>query len=117
VFVVETADFNDKTKVDLIGSPHSEALHVIERFHRRDFGHMDVEMTFDDPKMYTSPLLSRSRMTFLPNLTSSRCFATKMRRIASARPLTLQRVEAVGLIGWDGLDIEFRSTEAICSLA
>jgi hypothetical protein len=55
VLVVETAGFNDKTAFDTMGHPHSEALRVTERFHRRDFGHMDVEMTFDDPKMYTKP--------------------------------------------------------------
>jgi hypothetical protein len=54
-FVVETAGFNDKTALDAIGHPHSEALRVTERFHRRDFGHLDVEMTFDDPEMYTKP--------------------------------------------------------------
>jgi len=53
--VVETAGFNDKTALDQMGHPHSEALRVTERFHRRDFGHLDVEMTFDDPKMYTKP--------------------------------------------------------------
>ena len=53
--VVETAGFNDKTWLDIMGHPHSEALRVVERYHRRDFGHMDVEMTFDDPKMYTKP--------------------------------------------------------------
>jgi len=55
VFVIETRGFNDKTSLDLIGHPHSEALHVTERFRRIDFGHMDVEMTFDDPQMYTKP--------------------------------------------------------------
>ena len=53
--VVETAGFNDKTWLDLMGHPHSEALRVVERYHRRDFGHMDVEITFDDPRMYTKP--------------------------------------------------------------
>ena len=53
--VVQTAGFNDKTSLDGMGHPHSEALRVIERYHRRDFGHLDVEMTFDDPKMYTRP--------------------------------------------------------------
>jgi hypothetical protein len=53
--VVETAGFNDKTWLDIIGHPHSDALRVVERYHRPDFGHMDVEMTFDDPKMYTKP--------------------------------------------------------------
>lgn len=28
---------------------------MTERFHRRDFGHLDIEFTFDDPKMYTPP--------------------------------------------------------------
>ena len=51
--VVESAGFNDKTWLDLSGHPHSEALRIVERYHRRDFGHMDVEMTFDDPQMYT----------------------------------------------------------------
>jgi hypothetical protein len=54
-FVVETAGFNDKTSLDAAGHPHSEALRVTERFRRRDFGHLDVEMTFDDPNVYTKP--------------------------------------------------------------
>ena len=54
-FIVETAGFNDRTALDLFGHPHSEALRLTERFRRRDFGHMDVEMTFDDPVMYTRP--------------------------------------------------------------
>jgi len=53
--VVESAGFNDKTWLDVIGHPHSEALHMLERYHRRDFGHMDVEVTFDDPQMYIKP--------------------------------------------------------------
>jgi hypothetical protein len=53
--VVETTGFNDKTTLDAIGHPHSEALRIVERYQRRDFGHMDVEMTLDDPQMYTKP--------------------------------------------------------------
>jgi len=55
VFVVETAGFNDRTTLDGLGHPHSDALRVTERFRRRDFGHLDIEMTFDDPKIYTKP--------------------------------------------------------------
>jgi len=54
-FVVESAGFNDKTWLDVTGHPHSEALRMTERYRRRDFGHMDNEMTFDDPQMYTKP--------------------------------------------------------------
>jgi hypothetical protein len=57
--VVETAGFNNKTMLDTAGHPHSEGLHVTERFRRRDFGHLDVEMTFDDPTMYTKPFTVR----------------------------------------------------------
>ena len=52
--VVDTAGFNDsKTIVRGLGLlPHSDGLHIIERFRRRDFGHLDYEITIDDPKMY-----------------------------------------------------------------
>jgi hypothetical protein len=52
-FVVETRGFNDRTPIDAMGHPRSEAMHVTERYHRRDFGHLDTELTFDDPQMYT----------------------------------------------------------------
>lgn len=52
-FLVESRGFNDRTPLDAMGHPRSEAMHVTERFRRRDFGHLDVEMTFDDPEMYT----------------------------------------------------------------
>jgi hypothetical protein len=53
--VVESAGFNDKTWLDVTGHPHSEAMRLVERYHRRDFGHMDIEVTFDDRSMYTKP--------------------------------------------------------------
>jgi len=52
-FVVETRGFNDRTPLDAVGHPRSEGMHVTERFRRRDFGHLDTEMTFDDPQTYT----------------------------------------------------------------
>jgi hypothetical protein len=53
--VVDTMGFNDRGWLDGMGHPHSEAMHVEERFHRRDFGHLDVEITINDPKVYTKP--------------------------------------------------------------
>src|SRR6478609_4428129 len=53
--VVTTAGYNDRTALDLGGHPHSEALRVTERFHRRDAGHIDLQVTLDDPKSYTRP--------------------------------------------------------------
>jgi hypothetical protein len=50
--VVDTAGFNDITWLDNAGTPHSESLHVTERFHRRDMGHLDIQITIDDPKTF-----------------------------------------------------------------
>jgi hypothetical protein len=50
--VVSTAGYNDRTTLDLGGHPHTEALRVTERFHRRDVGHIDLQVTLDDPKAY-----------------------------------------------------------------
>ena len=55
VFVVNSAGFNDKTWLDFAGHPHSESLHLTERYHRKDFGHMDVQVTIDDAGAYTRP--------------------------------------------------------------
>jgi len=65
--VVETAGFNDRTVLDVVGHRHSEALRVTERFHRRDFGHLDVEMTFDDPKMFTKPFTIKIPHELVPD--------------------------------------------------
>jgi hypothetical protein len=54
-FVVETKGFNDKGWLDTNGHPVTDALHVTERYTRKDFGHMDVAITIDDPKAYTRP--------------------------------------------------------------
>lgn len=65
--VAESAGFNDRGWLDVSGHPHSEALHMTERFRRRDFGHMDVEMTFDDPVMYTKPFSIKFSYDLLPD--------------------------------------------------
>ena len=41
--VVNTVGINEKTWLDDGGHPHSDALHIIERFRRPDFGHMEVQ--------------------------------------------------------------------------
>jgi hypothetical protein len=42
-FVVDTRGFNDRSWIDDYGLPHTEALHTIEQFERRDVGHMDLQ--------------------------------------------------------------------------
>ncbi len=52
-FVVDTTGFNTSSWIDAVGHPRSESMRLQERFHRRDFGHMDLQITVDDPVMYT----------------------------------------------------------------
>ena len=52
--VVDTVGFNDRT--ELPGAfRHSEALHVVERFHRTDFDHLQWEATIEDPNVFAKP--------------------------------------------------------------
>jgi hypothetical protein len=65
--VVESAGFNDKAWLDSGGHPHSDALHVTERFHRRDFGHIDFQVTINDPKDYTKPWTAAYEIRLMPD--------------------------------------------------
>jgi len=51
--VVTTAGFNDKGWLDSAGHPQTESLRITERIRRRDVGHMEYEITIDDPKVFT----------------------------------------------------------------
>jgi hypothetical protein len=66
-FVVESTGYNDKTWLDFQGRPHTEALRVTERFRRTDFGHMQLDMTFDDPKTYARPFTVHATVGFVPD--------------------------------------------------
>ena len=65
--VVDTVGFNDKGWLDGMGHPRSESLHVLERFQRRDFGHLDVQVTIDDPKVYTKAFSVKFTELLLPD--------------------------------------------------
>jgi hypothetical protein len=67
VFVVETAGFNDTVWLDNAGKPATEHLRVTERFIRKDFGHMDIQITIDDPKAYTRPWTVTQPLAFQPD--------------------------------------------------
>ena len=54
--VIDTTGFNDLGWLDARGTGHSEEMRVEERFHRRDFGHMDLTVTITDPKVFTKPI-------------------------------------------------------------
>ena len=53
--VVETTGFNDETWLDAGGHPHSEAMHLTERFRRATVGSMEVDVTISDAEAYARP--------------------------------------------------------------
>lgn len=55
VLVVNSVGFNDEGWLDVGGNPQTESLHLTERFRRPDFGHLELDVTFDDPKTFTKP--------------------------------------------------------------
>ena len=60
--MVETRGFNGKSWLDQLGRPSTDALHVTERFHRKDFGHMELRITIDDPKAYVKPFVTKPQV-------------------------------------------------------
>jgi hypothetical protein len=62
--VVETIGFNDKSFVGRPSYPYTEGLRVTERYRRRDFGHIDLQLTFDDAKTFTRPWTVTTELVF-----------------------------------------------------
>jgi hypothetical protein len=65
--IVETTGFQESAWLDGFGHPRSEGMRITERFHRRDFGHMDLEVSFEDPAYYTRTFGFKTTMTLLPD--------------------------------------------------
>ena len=65
--VVETMGQNGKTWLDMRGLPGTEALRVTERFFRPKIGHMDIEVTIDDPQAYTKPWTVKLAWRLIPD--------------------------------------------------
>ena len=67
-FIVETSGFRDGGWLDTQkGHPNSDALHVTERFRRKDFGHMDLAISISDPKAYVKPWTMNADLNLLPD--------------------------------------------------
>src|SRR5262245_51850404 len=65
--VVDTVGFNDKHWLDRMGHPHSDAMRLTERIRRRDFGHLEIATTINDPKTYGKPLTYTQTLTLVPD--------------------------------------------------
>jgi hypothetical protein len=65
--VVETVGITTRAPLDASGHPRSDGMRITERFRRRDVGHMDFEISFDDPKYYTRPFGFKTTLLLLPD--------------------------------------------------
>lgn len=65
--VVETSGFKDDQWLDGSGHPLTDQGRTIERIRRVNYGHLEVEMTIDDPKAYTKPWTATIKLTLVPN--------------------------------------------------
>ena len=65
--VVDSIGFNGKVWLDQVGHPSTDALHVIERFRRVNFGQLEIQVTIDDPKAYTKPWTATENVQLRPN--------------------------------------------------
>ena len=65
--VVETVGITTRAWLDGFGHPRSEDMRITERYRRRDVGHMDVEISFEDPRYYTRPFGYKTTLTLLPD--------------------------------------------------
>lgn len=61
-FVVDTIGVNDKSWLDLWGHPHSEELHLVERYRRVDHETMTMQLIVEDPKAYTATWVSDTKI-------------------------------------------------------
>src|SRR6202140_2509582 len=62
--VADTIGFNDKSWMDMPGQPHTKQMHLTERFHRRDYGDLEIQIVIDDPGAYSKPW-TQTRVTTL----------------------------------------------------
>ena len=64
--VIDSIGFNDLFWFDFAGHPHTDKLHVVEKYRRPDLGHLEWESTIDDPGAYTKPFTLYGHATLDP---------------------------------------------------
>ena len=80
--VVDTVNFNDRTWLDGTGKPHSDALHVIERYRRPDPEHLEVRYVLEDAKAFTKPYQFTRTFTLAHNREIQEYFCTDRNIVA-----------------------------------
>jgi Family of unknown function (DUF6152) len=64
---VDSIGFNERFWMSAGGLPHTEALHLVERFSRPDFQTLKYEVTVDDPRTYTRPWTGGWTVSWVPD--------------------------------------------------
>jgi hypothetical protein len=65
--VVDVVGFNEQTWMDYFGHPHTDMLHVVERFSRPTKNTLTYEALYDDPGAYTKPFTVRWTIPWNPS--------------------------------------------------
>ena len=65
--VVDTVGFNGKAWIDIDGHPFTEKTHIVARYRRPDLGHLEVELTINDPTAYAKPWIIKRVSDLAPN--------------------------------------------------
>jgi hypothetical protein len=65
--VVDTIGFNDRTWLDAAGHPHTDQLHVVERYRRPDVNNLELKVTVEDPGSYAKPFSLAGTFKLTPN--------------------------------------------------
>ena len=65
--VVQTTGFRDGIWLDTEANPLTDSAKVTERFRRVNFGHMEIQLTVDDPKAYTKPFTFKVNQVLVPD--------------------------------------------------
>jgi len=63
---IDTVGFNDVGILNSDGVPHSEQMHLTERFRRPDLGHLEIDVTVEDPKVLSNPWTMKRVATLAP---------------------------------------------------
>jgi hypothetical protein len=63
--IIDTVGFNGWTRLDTVGHPHSDAMHMIQTLKRTDAGHIAHTVTIDDPKAYAKPWRNERTWTLM----------------------------------------------------
>ena len=86
--VVETTGFTEDSWLDGFGHPRSETMRITEMYHRRDFGHMELDVNIEDPNYYTRPFGFKTELDLLADgdVLEYVCAENEKDRVHLARP-------------------------------